>query len=161
MKKTNAVNLYCQSLPQFSFYLVVCFGTVSFRVQITPEPRPDWPSLGVFKIVIVRRASPSVSYGSTPLGWYPRKKCHGLLVYLFIYLFIYLSFRLSVRSFVHSFIQSVSQSVSRSVGHSYIYQVKVATNVTCEYSRVSACPRCPDGYFLRSQYFSFTRHYLS
>ena len=29
-----------------NFYLVVRFGMVSFRVQITPEPRPDWSPLG-------------------------------------------------------------------------------------------------------------------
>ena len=30
-----------------NFYLVVCFGMVSFRVQIMSEPRPDWSPLGV------------------------------------------------------------------------------------------------------------------
>ena len=28
-------------------YVVVCFSMVSFRGQITPEPRPDWSPLGV------------------------------------------------------------------------------------------------------------------
>ena len=49
MRKPNAVNLKRQSLAQLKVTVTLfgcLFGVVSFRVQITLEPRPDWSPLG-------------------------------------------------------------------------------------------------------------------
>ena len=46
-RRQSLASIFSASKNHSNFYLVVCFGVVSFRVQITPEPRPDWSPLGV------------------------------------------------------------------------------------------------------------------
>ena len=46
-RRQSLASIFSAIKNHSNFYLVVCFGVVSFRVQITPEPRPDWSPLGV------------------------------------------------------------------------------------------------------------------